>query len=277
MEIIEGPSPEKYDEVDAQPGGAATTVNFKWSVKCTTTGSHNLSVEINTKNCGSVENVVEVEIVKGCSISIPNMYPSKPTRGKESIIQVTAQTALEGRSVEKVQLYYLFIDKPKTGEPRNETLYWESGGEIEGTEIQLDKDEFMSDKWSGKVDVQSRGTLMLWFVATDNTGEKTTSSLFSLDVQDPDRINAISTWAFWGAILLAVIGIVMIFLVQDLRVKRREADKSVLRPSVPSPEKSPKFTARNAMALGLLLLSVIIVIMALILGWVAEIVEFALG
>lgn len=276
LDIIDGPSPEIYEEVDAQPGGAATVVHFKWTLKGISTGIYNVTATILTKNCGSVENKAHIEIVEGCIISSPLKYPSKPSVNKKNIFQVSASTSLEGRNVMEVTMFYLVGENVERMEAKNDTLYMDDE-EIEGKKLVLSQDPTDEEKWSCKFDLNNEGNLLFWFVAKDNVGENTTSSVFSEQVVDKEKDNYISSLMFWSAIIIAIIGILLIFTVQDIFMKRRETRKGVMIPMKREDENKKDRLLKRMVIYVLLFLSFLLIIFALINGVFSDIIELAMG
>ncbi|UCG69866.1 MAG: hypothetical protein JSV09_02255 [Thermoplasmata archaeon] len=277
IEVIQGPTPQKYDEVDAQPGGTATVVHFKWSVRGNVNGRFNLSVVVETKNCGSVENEVVVEIVEGCIISYPDLYPKQLSVDKENILAVMASTSLEGRYVEEVTLFYVFGEEFSDGEPKNDTLYLVEGKKKVGNPIELEQDQFIPEEWMCKLETPSSGKINFWFVAEDDRGENTSSSLYSMDVIDQNRIDTINGVIFWGLIVGSLIGFILIFLIQDIHTKRKESKRNIVKLDTEFEGEEKVNRVREIIVVSVLIISLILIISALIFGFVQEIVELALG
>jgi hypothetical protein len=82
VQII-SPEPKTISEVDAVPGGMATTENFKWIIVGDKPGIYDLEVKVSTSNCGSQNAEIQVKIVKGVSISNVNIHPHVPSVNEE--------------------------------------------------------------------------------------------------------------------------------------------------------------------------------------------------
>lgn len=275
--VLSGPTPEKYDEVDAEPGGKATIVHFKWTVSGSLKGAYNLTTTISSKNCGSVENSIGIEIVEGCIISAPEIYPKEPQVRKDNIIQVTASTSLEGRSVSDVTFFYVTGKKFRSGEPVNGTLSLDDGSTVRGAAVILNQDELIPEKWTCTMKPQSTRTLYYWFVATDDLGENTTSSLAVMEITDPDRIDSITGSIFWGSMIIALIGFILIFEVQSIYFKRKDEKSNVLK--LEDQEQGKEITKHklDLATLSILAFSIVVLVLAAVLGWIGEIVDLALG
>jgi hypothetical protein len=277
LEIIDGPTPEKYDEVDAQPGGTATVVHFKWSVRGNTIGAYNMTVMIDTKNCGNMENQVNVEIVEGCIISHPIIYPEEPQVGRENMIFVSASTSLEGRYVEKVTLFYVMGEEYSEGEPKNDTLYLNDGGEVKGTAIELEQDPYLPEQWMCKLEIKNQDKINFWFVAMDDMGENTTSSLYPKEIVDREAIDSLVGTTFWILFLVIIIGLVLIFMIYYIYMTRREGPKNILKLRAEVEGEGKVSTLQNIITIAFLVISLVIIILAIIFGWFEEIIELSMG
>lgn len=277
IEIIDGPTPEKYDEVDAKPGGTATAVHFKWSVKGNTIGAYNMSVIIDTENCGSMGNQVNIEIVEGCIISNPIIYPEEPQVGRKNIIFISASTSLEGRYVETVTLFYVMGEKYSEDEPKNDTLYLNDGGQIKGIAIELEQDPYLPEQWMCKFETKNQDKINFWFVAMDDMGENTTSSLFLKGIVDRKAIDSLIGTTFWILFLGIIIGLVLIFMTYNVYIARREGPKNILRLRGEVEGEGKVNTLQNIITIAFLVISLIIIVVAIIFGWFEEIVELSMG
>lgn len=277
LDIIDGPTPEKYEEVDAQPGGTATVIHFKWSVQANSQGNFNLGVLVNTKNCGSVESEVEVEIVQGCVISYPDVYPKQLRIDKEIIISTTASTSLEGRSVESVSLFYVLGEELAKGAPENDSLFLDSGKEKSGNVIAMEQDPYIPNQWTCRFNITSTGSLNFWFVAEDNTGENTTSSLYTMNIIDQNAIDSVTGTIFWGLIISTVIGFILIFWIRESMTHKREKKTSVLNLDIGDGGEEKRGSVRDIVIIGILILLLVILALSLVTGLITDIVNLALG
>jgi hypothetical protein len=277
IDVISGPTPQEYEEVDAQPGGVATIVHFEWTVIGNAKGLFNLTVTVSSKNCGSVEGSVAIEIVEGCSISPPDIYPEEPNVGRDFIISVTAQHPLEGRSVEAVTLFYITDRDAGGGTAINDTIIMSNGEAIGGVKVEMEQDAFMEEQWTAKINTQKRGTLYYWFVANDNYGDNTTSSLYEIEVVDQGAIDAAVGTLFWGLVMGTIIGCILIFVIQDRYLQKKERQIGVLDETKEKVEdvKDPK--RQMVVALSLVVISVVIVIAGFLSGMFGEIIDLVLG
>jgi hypothetical protein len=277
VNVVSGPTPKEYEEVDAQPGGVATIVHFKWTVTGNTQGLFNLAVTVSSKNCGSVESSVAIVIVAGCSISPPEIYPEEPSVDRDTIISVTAQHPLEGRNVESVTLFHISDGDVGEGTATNNTIIMPDGREISGTAVDMEQDTFKGDQWTGKIESNNRGKLYYWFVANDNLGDNTTSSIYEMEVIDQGAIDIAVGGLFWGLVVGTIIGCLVILVIQDKYLKKKESEIGVLNEAREIVKESRGSKRQVALTLSLLVISVVIVIAGFISGMFSEIVDLVLG
>lgn len=275
--VVSGPSPDWYEEVDAQPGGVATIVHFKWILTGEATGVFNLTVTVTTKNCGSVENSAAIEIVEGCSISPPKIYPEEPNVDSDTIISVTALHPLEGRVVEGVTLFYVDGRDVGGGTPKNSTIVMPNGNEITSVPVEMEQDAFMAEQWTAKLETRNRGAVYYWFVATDNYGDNTTSSLYEMEVIDQGAMDATVGGLFWGLVIAIIIGCLVIFIIQDRYLQKKQRTIGVLDETQDNMKESKLPKWQVVIALSFFVISVVIIIAGFISGTFSEIVDLVTG
>lgn len=214
VEIVSGPTPAKYSKVEATAGGEPTWVKIKWVVKSMEAGEYTMGVTVNTQNCGSSEGSAIITVTEGCVISIPEVYPEKPSTERELYINVEAMSPMEGVYIEEATLYYVTKGSELTNiKAKNEILNLGNSKTQEGVLIPMepipDKDNF----FSAKVPKQDSFTyLHYWIVATDNHGNKTTSPVYILKVEDMAYSNFVLGLAIWTPIILLLLSIAIIVL-----------------------------------------------------------------
>jgi len=277
ISVLTGPAPEEYGEVDAQPGGVATIVHFEWTVVGNVKGLFNLTVAVSTKNCGSVEGSVAIEIVEGCSISPPEIYPEEPNVDRDTIISVTALHPLEGRTVESVMVFYVSEENVGDGTPQNGTLIMPDGRKIMGVAVDMERDAFLNDVWTGKIDTRYRATLYYWFVASDSNGDNTTSSLYEMEVIDQGALNAAVGGLFWGMVIAIIIGCLLIFVIQEKLLQKKEQGIGIIDETEEEVGDTKGGKWQVAAALALLVISAIIVVAGFVFGMFSEIVDLVMG
>jgi hypothetical protein len=213
LELVDEISPKKINKFEAIAGGGAAPAYFTFSVKSFTPGEYVIKTKVTTSNAGNAEGRVTITVTKGCVITTPELFPQDPTTGKNTIVKVSAYSPIEGVVIENVEMYYSVIDGSiSNSKPENETLYWD-GGEIEGKNIECSSVDFEVDLWQGEIPKQNEeSTVAYWIVAEDNFGNKTSSPLYTVEVQNYDEIHMTNNLLIWFAIIGSIIGCLVISL-----------------------------------------------------------------
>jgi len=223
VQLVKGSLTQQKDEVEATEGGAATTVHFKWTVKSMVPDTYVIKVNLTTKNCGNLNADETMEVIEGCSMTIPTLYPDNPSTKKDTFVMLDVSCGLEGVVVENVNLFYIKSGKKLASDTNkiyadNDTILW-PGGSKSGTPAIMEGREFTDNTWKGAIQEQKDETIIYyWIVAKDNTGKNTTSIVYSYEVLEIDRIYFIADILNWLPILGTLIGIILIvFLYNKFR------------------------------------------------------------
>jgi hypothetical protein len=207
-------SPKNIAKFEATAGGGAVLATFKCVIKsteATPTGDYTIPIKVTTSNCGSSEAEITVTITEGCVISIPTIFPNKPSTDRSTILTFEAYSPIEDKTIEKVSLYYLKMDesKLKDATAKNETLSW-SGNNVVGKEVAFERVQFEDDLWQGEIPrINEETTVAYWIVAEDNNGKTTTSTVSSIIVKDLDKVYLQHNILVTGVILFTVIGFIV--------------------------------------------------------------------
>jgi len=228
VQLVSGPSPLSYDEVDGIPGGEPVVVHFQWKIKSMIVGLHNFNVTINTKNCGKVSANCTLRIVRGCAISEPERFQSS---SGDTVITVFSTSYMEGIDVEEVGLFYL-TEKEVSQEEKlgyfadNNTLL--RGGAIDsGVKVDVIPIENSEGYWRGTIDTPDEiCTVYYWIVATDNNGENTTSPVYQFNVEDEERRDLIVAITFWSLLFGTIVGIIIIVVIHGRLTSSRPVSQS---------------------------------------------------
>ena len=215
VQLISGPTPKEYGEVDGIPGGEPVIVHFSWKIRSMVVGYHPMNITINTENCGSASSNCTLRVVRGCAISEPVEYQAS---SGETVITVFADSYIEGVEVAGVGLHYVkYNEAPKEDstdlKADNDTLIM--GGTVEiGKKVDVNPIEYRDDYWRGSISTSDEvSTIYYWIVATDNNGENTTSPVYRLDVVDEEKRDNVVSTTFWSLILGSIIGILAIVII----------------------------------------------------------------
>ncbi|MHA1933377.1 MAG: hypothetical protein ACW96X_12605 [Promethearchaeota archaeon] len=282
VELVKGQLIQEVDEVKAEEGGAATIVHFKWIIKSYLPESYIIMVNITTKNCGRSNARISVEVVEGCSMSVPELYPDIPSTNRNTMIALDVSSGLENIEVETVELFFVKTNKNMPSNSydifaENDSLSW-STGSIKGRSIAMNRVEYTPHTWKGSIPSQKEeSTIFYWVVAKDNTGKNTTSIVYSFEAIELDRVYFIVDILNWLPIIGTIIGIIIIvflfnkFNTPDKRKKilligsisTKEIDGTVLDPS--GLVKLNRW--RNIIAILLLICSIILILWAIYSGY----------
>jgi hypothetical protein len=215
MEMISGPEPQKFSEVQAKAGGEPEWVTIKWVVKSMVAGEYTVGATASTQNCGSASSTTTITITKGCVISIPEIYPEQPSTERETFINIEAMSRIEGITIDDVTLYYVTSESElKSLESEEDTLYFRNNKNKKGEPIPMNRAEDDGFLWSAKVPKQgSSSYVYYWVVAEDNNQNKTTSPVYTLNVEDLAFADLVLTITIWLPIILTIISIFVIILI----------------------------------------------------------------
>ncbi len=229
VEIVSGPEPQKHNKVEAKAGGDSTLVYIKWEVKSMIAGTYTIDATVTTQNCGTATGSATVTVTEGCVISIPEIYPEQPITDKEIHVNLEALSPIEWINIEDVTLYYLSLEDELTApESKNDTIYFGKSGSKVGEAISMDPVED-STFWAVKIPKQgSSSFLHYWVVATDNEGNKTTSPVYILKVEDMAYANLVLNLAIWSPLILTIISIIFMIVIRKHSRKVDVAQEGIL-------------------------------------------------
>lgn len=215
VQLLSGPTPKEYGEVDGIPGGEPVIVHFSWKIRSMVVGYHSMNITINTENCGKASSNCTLRVVRGCAISEPVEFQAS---SGETVITVFADSYIEGIDVAKVGLHYVkYKEAPAEDNTElkadNDTLIRSGKVEI-GKEVDVTPVEYSDDYWRGSISTSGEvSTIFYWIVATDNNGENTTSPVYRLDVVDEGKRDTVVSTTFWSLILGSIVGILAIVVI----------------------------------------------------------------
>jgi hypothetical protein len=224
--------PGTIKEVDAKPGGQATTERFQWRITGNIPGTYGLNVTVTTSNCGSITDSISVTITEGASISNPDIYPQRPSVDEDISVSVEVQIGREGLEIQDSTIYVLSTKNKYDVQElfaENETLYLKNeadeGSEIatlgEGNDIAMEPVSF-TDKWRVKLAGFKETEVYLWFVVTTDDGTNTTSSVYNLEVEDIEYTDYMVFMTTWTTFFILLVGVILIIGGWLLKLKRVE-------------------------------------------------------
>jgi hypothetical protein len=216
ISIVSGPDPPMYKKVEGKPGGEATVVHIKWIITSMIPGTHTISFQVITKNCGEFIGTSTVTFKEGCVMSIPTIYPEFPSTGKDITIHVDAFSPMPGVTVDDVNIYYItttkFIENTKTD---GDTISWFNGSmKKKGDIVSMNRVEGEPYSWIGVIPSQtSTCNLYYWIVAIDSQGNITTSDAYVIKIENLRYANMVVNITIFSVIIGALIGSICIFFV----------------------------------------------------------------
>ncbi|MCK5559446.1 MAG: hypothetical protein KAJ51_02590 [Thermoplasmata archaeon] len=211
VELVSAITPAKLNKFEAIAGGGAAPTSFTFVVKSFTPGEYKIETKVLTSNAGNAEGSVTITVTKGCVITTPILFPQEPATGRSTLITISAYSPIEGVNIENAMLYYLESSNSYKGaKPENGTLYWE-GGSKDGNSVAFKLMEFEENQWQSELPkYQEASTVLYWIVAEDNFSNKTTSPLYTIELQDFNEIHFTHNLIIWMAIIGSLLGIIII-------------------------------------------------------------------
>jgi hypothetical protein len=221
VQIVSGPDPQIISKVEAKAGGVPSYARFKWIVKSMSAGTYEIGVNVDSQNCGSTSGSTSITVTEGCVLSIPEVYPEQSSTKKKTFVNVQASSPIEGVEIDSVTLYYVTSqNKLSSPKPKDDIIFYGGDGSKKGTPISMELAEDDSGQWETSIPKQNEDTyLHYWVVATDNSGNATTSPAYVLDIEDMEYADFILTLAIWLPIILAIISVAIITMLLSLSTK----------------------------------------------------------
>ena len=234
---ITSPLPNIKDEIDAKPGGVATTTRFQWRVMGFIPADYVLNVTVSTRNCGSISESINIKITEGASVSNPDIYPQQPSVKEAISISVEAKTGQENVDVEDITLYTIISKNEYDLEDlsaKQDTIFIKQTSNrnneqdpivtlgIKGKAISMESADF-TDKWRTTFSgFEKEGEVYFWFVVESTDGKNSTSGIYTLTIVDLEQRGLILNTVAWATILGTIIGIILIFTLWPIVLKKFE-------------------------------------------------------
>jgi hypothetical protein len=240
LSIKEGPTPETRNSLTAVAGGEPTVTKFRWTLSCDEEGSYDLASTVDTSDCGSRGSGYTVHVIKGATITRPEMYPEVPTSDKDISLKFVSSYPVGDTKIESASIIYWTTEKDYdlkemsvVGDSlvhQNENIEPSGTGEVGSKELELVEGGFQAD-----IPKVSDPYLFYIIEVTDEKGEVTRSSIYRLEVED---VGEVEKWNMISALFLIVSMLVLIGLLyvgQNILTKRMEGVESEDRFSVLGP------------------------------------------
>jgi hypothetical protein len=240
LTIKSGPTPEERGSLTAVAGGEPTVVNFEFMLSCDEEGSYDLSVNVDTSDCGSRDTSYQVHVIKGATITKPDMYPEKPTSDKDISLKFHSSYPVGNKEIETASI--ICWTSGSDLDPRDLTteglvlLSEDRAVEVnKQTVIACDPDEIIEGGFHAKIPKVSDPYVYYLIEVVDEDDEVTRSSIYKMEVEDVGSVekwNMISVIFLVGTMLLLIS---VLYVGQSILKKRMEGVESDDRFSVLGP------------------------------------------
>jgi hypothetical protein len=224
------PLKQSVKQVDAAPGGKATTKTFAWIITSEVPETYDLEVKVSTSNCGTESSIVQVIIVEGASISPQELFPSKPSVNEAITFSAVVKSGSDFIEIEKTSLYIWHSEKNyhiNSLKAEEEKLYKMRNNDNSnmsssinenittqfldrGETYQMKHEEF-SEIWRTQVkDFNKEEYIYYWYNVKTSDGKNTTSFVYKKRIEDLERKYQMLETVKWGTFLISTIGIILI-------------------------------------------------------------------
>ncbi len=244
---IVSPPPKTIAEVDAVPGGKATSQKFQWSIVGDSPGIYELEVIVSTSNSGTESTKVQVTIVEGVSISIPSIHPPKPSVDEAISFLVDVKSGNERVTIIQASLYIWRSTKDFSEEKlkaEKEKLFIEIGRSIDtlqtidnnnvtnnntganastgpnestqykllgvGKGYSLSHGQF-TDTWRTRLnDFKNEENIYYWVNVETSDGENVSHAIYKLQIEDLEKKFQMVELTIWSTFIITTLGIILI-------------------------------------------------------------------
>lgn len=221
--VISGPSPEKKGSLTAVAGGDPTTVVFRWSLECMKKGSFQLNVTITTEDCGDRSGSIEVHVIKGATISKPDMFPEDPTTDKDIILDFTSEYPVGNIRIESARVHYLFNDNDlETSDLDLNDGTVQLNGENIGETSTIDCEMIGEGQFRGTIPSMDRSHLYYWIEVLDEAENSTVSSAYHVEVENIGEVEFFNTLSFIFLLVSFSVFLVVIYTLHSIHQRRTD-------------------------------------------------------
>ncbi|MGA1793356.1 MAG: hypothetical protein ACMUHM_05350 [Thermoplasmatota archaeon] len=246
LSIKTGPTPESRSSLTAVAGGEPTLVTFKWVLSCDAQGTYDINVTVDTSDCGSREASYQVHVIKGATITRPEMYPEDPTSDKSISLIFTSSYPVGDKKVVSARVVYWVSDEDhETRDLRFDGVGLALGNDtlenMDAGNTHADMDDITPGVFHAEIP-RSQGPFVYYSIeVVDEDGEITRSSVYKLEVEN---VSEIERWNLISVVFLLVsmiIVILVLYLGQNILKKRMDGVESNDRFSVLGPVGRKRF------------------------------------
>lgn len=240
VRIVSQP-PDLISEVDAAPGGKATSVKFKWTVVGDVPGEYELEAIISSSNCGKESELFQISIVEGVSISNAQIHPIKPSmneaitfmadvRSGNELVAIKQANLYIWRSTEKYRsidlnaekdLLYKIIESVKESPTNTSDDQTNQTGDTsdnvkkaqllgQGTRYTMTPSQF-TETWRIRLDdFKSEENIYYWFNVETSDGKNVSSFIYKQTIEDLEKKFQRVDISIWSTFTVIIIGVILI-------------------------------------------------------------------
>jgi len=233
--------PGIISEVDAAPGGKATSVKFKWTVVGDVPGEYELEAIISTSNCGKESELFQISIVEGVSISNAQIHPIKPSineaitfmadvRSGNELVTIKQANLYIWRSTknyksielkaEKDLLYKILESVQETPTNTSDDQTNQTGNTSDnliktqllgrGRRYTMTPSQF-TDTWRVRLDdFKNEENIYYWFNVETSDGKNSSSYVYDQTIEDLEKKFQMVDFSIWITFTVIIIGIILI-------------------------------------------------------------------
>jgi hypothetical protein len=241
VRIVSDP-PKTISEVDAAPGGKATSIKFDWKVVGDAPGIYDLEVVVSSSNCGTLNKTYQITVVKGVSVSVIKTHPKVVSVEDKLTFLVDIKSGNDFVEIENTELYIWRSDKnydqPELDLKAEENKIYEilsryteqyinlndtNTPDINDSEVKEDLKLLgtgsvytmahidYTETWRIRLDEFKEEEIIYYWVNVETSdGKNLTSSIFKQDVEDLEKKYNMVNQTIWITALIIIIGFILI-------------------------------------------------------------------
>lgn len=246
LNVSSGPTPEIKNSLTAVAGGEPTTCSFKWVLSCDNKGSYDLHAKVDSSDCGAREGDIQVHVIKGATISSPQIYPIKVSDTGEKITPSSDDVFLKFSAgyavgdIDVISASVFFFDSSSEMESEfltveGNSIYYQNEEIGKGEQITCSMDENEEGLFHSSIPKTSEDYLYFWIEVVDENENITTSSIYILNVENVEEVNTWNMISFMFLVVTMIILIAILYAGQNILKKRMDGVESEDRFSVLGP------------------------------------------
>jgi hypothetical protein len=215
IEVIDGPTPKGYVEIEGTPGGEPVENTFNWTVRCKEPGIYTLNITVNTSDSGSANGVYDLRNPSYAAISSPILTPSTPGEHKPLYFEFTAEPSYQ-RDITDLALYYVVLDEDVSNVwvdddtlvvTTEDSLY----KNVKGSRLEILPSEGPEDhNYNAEIELlEGGGHIYYWVQVTESDGETVTSPVYTEEIQEEEGPFPWASVILSGVVILIGVGVII--------------------------------------------------------------------